>query len=304
MSYSAVSQTDTLRLENFHDLTIKDTGNIVVETTYSYGLNTSESCTCRAIHHFHLGKRNGVSKRYCPNGKVKLEENFKDSKREGAYNLYDCEGRPINYMLFKNEKEIVDISYYPSGIKQVETERDTNGTIIYAIMRDETGKIKYSQYNNADSTITINYFDNEKIKDEKILIKKTNEHLDKLWDKEGRVLEDRKYIQIGETDSHNDDHYYVRDEKGKINKYVYVSQDSTVITTYYDNGEIEFRRLRIIKTKTCNEKLWDKKGRLLKERSFTYYGSIISNMNETIYRPDIIKRNPQYKEWKYKLWEL
>lgn len=195
------------------------------------------------------------------------------------------------------------IYYFPNGLKQLEFKRFGN-EVFYKNILKKSGQMESLMFISNDSTVNIEYFDNGKIKEKRILIRNENKHYDKEWDEEGRILKDRTYVQIGETDSRNDDHYYVRDEKGQIKEYVYVTPDSTVIATYYVNGKMEFKRLRIIKRKVYNEKLWDKKGRLLKERHFTYDGILISNMEETIYRPDIIKRNPEYKDWKYKIWEL
>jgi len=195
-SLKAVSQSDTLRLDDFHGQTIADTGKVVILTTYTHNLSgaINGSFKGKAIYNFHFGQKNGLSIVYWHNGEKYIEDNYKNGKRDGASKLFGLSGSLENYNFFKNDSLTIAIWYYSNGTKRIESIKDSNDTSYY-YERFENGQLKYSKFTYNDSIVAVNYYDSGKIKDKDVLIIKTRVHHAKLWSRQGVLLKE-KYFAI------------------------------------------------------------------------------------------------------------
>ncbi len=197
ISLGAVSQIDTLRLDS-NVLTIQDTGRVIVLTTVIHHLSggINGDFKGKAIYSFHHGKKNGKSTIYWHNGEKYLEENYTEGQRNGESRLFGLNGDLENYHFYKNGVVTTSIVYYSNGIKHLESIKDSNN-VSYYYVRLETGQIKSSTLIYNDSTVSINYYDNGKIKDKDVLSTKTRIHNAKLWDRKGVLLKEKYFIIDG-----------------------------------------------------------------------------------------------------------
>lgn len=192
-SLSVSSQIDTLRLGDEIKIPALDTGKIVVLKNHTYKLSgaINGNFKGKAVFHFHLGTRNGLSTWYWHNGEKKIEENYKDGQREGESKFYGLDGKLENYFVYKNGICKSSINYYPDGVKASESARDSN--VYYQIVRQKNGLIKYTEYGYNDSIVIVNYYENGKIKDKDLQIIKTQKHYSKLWDKKGKLIKEKEW---------------------------------------------------------------------------------------------------------------
>lgn len=178
------AQTDTFRLDNFHGERISDTGKVIILTPQG---------DYTTVYTFHHGKKEGKATSYFKNGKIYWTMSYKNGKRNGEAFFYHSDGQLYNYQVYKNDTSTISIQYYPSGAKKHEGRIDSNG-IGHLYKWSENGRLEHSKINYPDSIVCINYYDNGKIKDKNVEVKKTQMHYAKLWDKKGRLLIEQEYM--------------------------------------------------------------------------------------------------------------
>jgi antitoxin component YwqK of YwqJK toxin-antitoxin module len=138
-----------------------------------------------AEEHFVNGMKNGLCRKFYPNGELLEESVWKNNQKEGKYQAFFLSGKPYLQCMYQNDQRNGRcFSYFPSAMTEVES---------YYTDDLPSGTWKYLN-ENGDTRFTLQY---EKgiLKNPEVLINMNTKELENLEKQRASLTDPEKYLQ-------------------------------------------------------------------------------------------------------------